>query len=280
MTCSVKIQNIKSRPIVLQAGVPQGSILSPPSLHCILQRFSCYRCPPDEDQTLRRRHRRVDKPEKPRDRRQDPTGPSERYHHLDTHLENQAKPSQIPVHLNVLLPSQVPPPSPPSPTQQPGHPQTSTHPLPRRQPPVQNSRAHPWGRSENPVPHLQILHPSRHRIPRPHLRHPIPGPPPPNLHRMFRPPTGSPPTTSTRKPTQSRLKELQSRYVTRTLNSNNALAIQTQSTSFKYPSRDGRLLNRIPKIPKRKLKHPPTALLSPAYTDLQELVDSTPLTMR
>jgi hypothetical protein len=205
MTCSVKIQNIKSRPIVLQAGVLQGSILSPPSLHCILQRFSCYRCPPDEDQTLRRRHRRVDKPEKPRDRRQDPTGPSERHHHLDTHLENQAKPSQIPVHLNVLLPSQVPP----SPTQQPGHPQTSTHPLPRRhlfqklhpqpgrqrnpqkipqpsQPPVQNSRAHPWGRSENPVPHLQILHPSRHRIPRPHLRHPIPGPPPPNLRRIFR----------------------------------------------------------------------------------------------
>jgi hypothetical protein len=85
-------------------------------------------------------------------------------------------------------------------------------------------------------------------------------------------------------PIQSRLKELQSRYVTRTLNSNNALAIQTLSTSFKYPSRDGRLLNRIPKIPKRKLKHPPTALLSPAYTDLpddlQELVDSTPLTMR
>jgi hypothetical protein len=85
-------------------------------------------------------------------------------------------------------------------------------------------------------------------------------------------------------PIQSRLKELQSRYVTRTLNSNNALAIQTLSTSFKYPSRDSRLLNRIPKIPKRKLKRPPTALLSPAYTDLpddlQELVDSTPLTMR
>jgi hypothetical protein len=58
--------------------------------------------------------------------------------------------------------------------------------------------------------------------------------------------------------------------VTRTLNSNNALAIQTLSTSFKYPSRDGRLLNRIPKIPKRKLKHPPTALLSPAYTDLPD----------
>jgi hypothetical protein len=58
--------------------------------------------------------------------------------------------------------------------------------------------------------------------------------------------------------------------VTRTLNSNNALAIQTLSTSFKYPSRDGRLLNRIPKIPKRKLTHPPTALLSPAYTDLPD----------
>jgi hypothetical protein len=33
-TCSVKIQNIKSRPIALQAGVPQGSILSP--LLCIV----------------------------------------------------------------------------------------------------------------------------------------------------------------------------------------------------------------------------------------------------
>jgi hypothetical protein len=94
--------------------------------------------------------------------------------------------------------------APQSPTQQPGHPQTSTHPLPRRhlfqklhpqpgrqrnpqkipqpsQPPVQDSRAHPWVRFENPVPHLQILHPSRHRIRRPHLPHPIPGPPPPNL---------------------------------------------------------------------------------------------------
>jgi hypothetical protein len=163
--------------------------------------------PPDEDQTLRRRHRRVNKPEKPRDRRQDPTGPPERHHHLDKHLENQAKPAQIPVHLNVLLRSQqfqVPPPSPPSPTQQPGHPQTLTQPLPRRhlfqklhpqpgrqrnpqkisqpnQPPVQDSRAHPGVRSKNPVPHLQILHPSRHRIPRPHLRHPIPCHPPPNF---------------------------------------------------------------------------------------------------
>jgi hypothetical protein len=54
---------------------------------------------------------------------------------MDKHLENQARPAQIPVHLNVLLRSQqfqVPPPSPPSPTQQPGHPQTPTHPLPRR----------------------------------------------------------------------------------------------------------------------------------------------------
>jgi hypothetical protein len=57
-------------------------------------------------------------------------------------------------------------------------------------------------------------------------------------------------------PIQSRLKELQSRYVTLTLNSNNALAIQTLSTSFKYPSRDGRLHNRIPKIPKRKQNTP------------------------
>ncbi|KAH0815266.1 hypothetical protein GEV33_007526 [Tenebrio molitor] len=57
-----------------------------------------------------------------------------------------------------------------------------------------------------------------------------------------------------------------------------------ESNSFKYPSRDGCLLNRIPKSPKRKLKHPPTALLLPVYTDLpddlQKLLDSTPLTMR
>ncbi|KAJ3629920.1 hypothetical protein MTP99_014282 [Tenebrio molitor] len=94
---------------------------------------------------------------------------------------------------------------------------------------------------------------------------PPPTPPPPakkDSPAAFNSPTGSPPSTSTRKLTQSR----------------------SNPASKKYPSRDGRLLNRIPKIPKRKLKHPPTALLSPAYTDLpddlQELVDSTPLTMR
>ncbi|KAJ3617665.1 hypothetical protein MTP99_006763 [Tenebrio molitor] len=85
-------------------------------------------------------------------------------------------------------------------------------------------------------------------------------------------------------PIQDRLQLLQRRFVIRTLNSNNPTAIQTISTSYKCPGRNGNLLNRIPKIPRRKLKHPPTALLSTAYDELpnylQELVDTTPLAMR
>jgi hypothetical protein len=54
-----------------------------------------------------------------------------------------------------------------------------------------------------------------------------------------------------------RLQHLQKRYVIRTINSNNLSAIQTLSTSYKYPTRNGNLLSRIPKIPRRKLKHPP-----------------------
>ncbi|CAH1365580.1 unnamed protein product, partial [Tenebrio molitor] len=262
------------------------------------------RCPPDEDQTLRRRHHRVDKPEEPRDRSQDSTGSPEQHHHLDKHLENQAKPAQIPVHLNVLLRSQVPPPSPPSPTQQPGHPQTSTHPLPRQTLKKSRNRANLLYRIRGRIrgcdsktlyhTYKSYIRPViEYRAPiyvtlYPALLHQISACERRMLRRIFRLPDRFPSENLHQEtntiPIQSRLKELQSRYVTRTLNSNNALAIQTLSTSFKYPSRDGRLLNRIPKIPKRKLKHPPTALLSPAYTDLpddlQELVDSTPLTMR
>jgi hypothetical protein len=256
--------------------------------------------PPDEDQTLRRRHRRVDKPEKPRDRRQDPTEPPERHHHLDKHLDNQAKPAQIPVHLNVLLRSQfqVPPPSPPSPTQQ------------QAIPKLQHIRYLGVTFSKNctfnqdvkeTLKNLLATEPTSYtgfegasvgaiRKPCTTSTNPssVPSLNTAPTSTIFRLPDRFPSNNLHQEtntiPIQSRLKELQSRYVTRTLNSNNALAIQTLSNSFKYPSRDGRLLNRIPKSPKRKLKHPPTALLLPAYTDLpddlQELLDSTPLTMR
>jgi hypothetical protein len=108
------------------------------------------------------------------------------------------------------------------------------------------------------------------------------------LRRIFRlhPTTSSAHLHQTTQTTsiQDRLQHLQKRYVLRTLNSNNLSAIQTLSTSYKYPARNGNLLNRIPKIPRRKLKHPPTALLSTAYDELpnnlQELVDTTPLAMR
>ncbi|XP_068918450.1 uncharacterized protein [Tenebrio molitor] len=242
--------------------------------------------------------------------------------HLDKHLENQAKPAQIPVHLNVLLRSQVPPPSPPSPT--------TTY-YNQAIPKLQHIRYLGVTFSKNCTLHQDVketLKKSRNRANLlysirgrirgcdsktlyhtyksyirpvieyrapiyatlyPALLHQISACERRMLRRIFRLPDRFPSDNLHQEtntiPIQSRLKELQSRFVTRTLNCNNALAIQTLSTSFKYPSRDGRrLLNRIPKIPKRKLKHPPTALLSPAYTDLpddlQELVDSTPLTMR
>jgi hypothetical protein len=190
--------------------------------------------PPDEDQTLRRRHRRVDKPEKPRNRRQDPTGPPERHHHLDKHLENQAKSAQIPVHLNVLLRSQqfqVPPSSPPISYSTTRPPQTPTHPLPRRHL-LQELHPQP-GRERNPQ---KIPQPSQPRIEDASvgvIRKPCttptnpssvptsntapPSTPPYTLPSStkspparegsagsFDSPTGSPPTTSTRKPTQSR----------------------------------------------------------------------------
>jgi hypothetical protein len=51
-TCNVKIQNMKSRLIALQAGVPQGSILSP-LLYIVYCRDFPVTDAPDEDQTLR-----------------------------------------------------------------------------------------------------------------------------------------------------------------------------------------------------------------------------------
>ena len=85
-------------------------------------------------------------------------------------------------------------------------------------------------------------------------------------------------------PITSRLTELQQKYINRTLNSTNPIAIQTLHTSHKYPTVDNRLLNRIPKKPKTKFKHPPTALLTSLYPNipeaLQSIVEETPLPLR
>jgi hypothetical protein len=315
-TCSVKIQNIKSRQIALQARVPQGSILSP-----LLYIVYCRDFPvTDAPRTKTRLF--ADDTAVWTSQRNPAIAAKILQGHLDKHLENQAKPAQIPVHLNVLLRSQVPPPSPPSPT--------TTY-YNQAIPKLQHIRYLGVTFSKNCTLHQDVketLKKSRNRANLlysirgrirgcdsktlyhtyksyirpvieyrapiyatlyPALLHQISACERRMLRSIFRLPDRFPSDNLHQEtntiPIQSRLKELQSRFVTRTLNCNNALAIQTLSTSFKYPSRDGRrLLNRIPKIPKRKLKHPPTALLSPAYTDLpddlQELVDSTPLTMR
>jgi exonuclease III len=84
-------------------------------------------------------------------------------------------------------------------------------------------------------------------------------------------------------PISERLTLLQARYIERTLNGNNTIAKQTLHTSHKLPTKNG-LLNRVPKKPKVKTKHLPTAILSSKYPDLppelQLLVDETPLSMR
>jgi hypothetical protein len=84
-------------------------------------------------------------------------------------------------------------------------------------------------------------------------------------------------------PISERLTLHQARYVERTLNGNNTIAKQTLHTSHKLPTKNG-LLNRVPKKPKVKTKHLPTAILSSKYPDLppelQLLVDETPLSMR
>jgi exonuclease III len=84
-------------------------------------------------------------------------------------------------------------------------------------------------------------------------------------------------------PISERLTLHQARYVERTLNGNNTIAKQTLHTSHKLPTKNG-LLNRVPKKPKIKTKHLPTAILSSKYPDLppelQLLVDETPLSMR
>jgi hypothetical protein len=156
----------------------------------------------------------MDKPEELRDGQQDPPRLPGRHHRL----ENQAEPSQIPVHPDVLLRSQqfqVPPPSPPVPTQQPGHPQTSTHPIPRRHRPPRHqrnhSRTHPWVRSENPVRHSNTLYPARFHQNSACER---------MIRRIFRMPDRFPSNNLDQETNtiqiQSRFKQLQSRYVSRT----------------------------------------------------------------
>jgi hypothetical protein len=168
---------------------------------------SCYRSPPDEDQTVRRRHRRVDKPEKPSIAARILQGylddittwtntwrikpnplksqsilmsysgaNNSRSRHQAPHflLNNQAIPKLQHIrYLGVTFSKNCT-------LNQDVKETLKKNPQPS-QPSVQDSRAHPWVRSENPVPHLQNLHPSRHRIPCPHLRHPIPCPSSTNL---------------------------------------------------------------------------------------------------
>jgi hypothetical protein len=57
-------------------------------------------------------------------------------------------------------------------------------------------------------------------------------------------------------PIQDRLITLQKRYIDRTLNSLNEIAIQTLHTSHKFQTLDGTLLNRVPRVPRRKQKYP------------------------
>ncbi|KAJ3617815.1 hypothetical protein MTP99_006906 [Tenebrio molitor] len=74
-------------------------------------------------------------------------------------------------------------------------------------------------------------------------------------------------------PIQSRLKELQSRYMTRTLNSNNALAIQTLQPPPQQNPENSQAQAKTPAN-----SSPLTSLHRP--TRRAPLVDSTPLTMR
>jgi hypothetical protein len=264
-TCSVKIQNIKSRPIALQAGVPQGSILSPLFYIVYCRDFPVrYRCPPDEDQTLRRRHRRVDKPEKPRDRRQDPTGhlndittwtntwrikpnplksqsilmsySGARSRHQASHLllNNQAIPKLqhirylgVTFSKNCTLNQDVKETLKKS--------RNRANLLYRIRGRIRGCDSktlyHTYKSYIRPV--IEYLAPIYATL-YPALLHQISACERRMLRRIFRLPDRFPSDNLHQEtntiPIQSRLKELHSRYVTRTLNSNNALAIQTLST--------------------------------------------------
>lgn len=86
-------------------------------------------------------------------------------------------------------------------------------------------------------------------------------------------------------PITDRLVTLQQNYITRTLNAiNNPIAIETLQTSAKPLNRLQVPVNRIPRKPRSKLKHPPAALLTSLYPNLpahlHDLVEDTPLNMR
>jgi hypothetical protein len=267
-TCSVKIQNIKSRPITLQTGVPQGSILFP-----LLYIVYCRDFPVTDAPRMKTRLFADDiavwtsqrnpviaarvhlndittwtntwriKPNR-----------NQQFQAPHLRLNNQSIPKLIlpkiaPSTRTSMKPSKNPATEPTSCIGFEGTSEGATRKpctTPTKPSSVPSSNTAPPSTPPYTLPSSTKSPPAREEC----------------SAGSFDSPTGSPPSTSTRKLTQSR----------------------SNPASKKYPSRDGRLLNRIPKIPKRKLKHPPTALLSPAYTDLpddlQELVDSTPLTMR
>ncbi|KAJ3654683.1 hypothetical protein Zmor_013857 [Zophobas morio] len=56
-------------------------------------------------------------------------------------------------------------------------------------------------------------------------------------------------------PILDRLKTLQRKYVIRTISANNnTIALNTLHTIHKYPAAKNRLLNRLPRVPKHKIK--------------------------
>ncbi|KAJ3655524.1 hypothetical protein Zmor_014651 [Zophobas morio] len=79
--------------------------------------------------------------------------------------------------------------------------------------------------------------------------------------------------------------KLQRKYVIRTINANNnTIALNTLHTTHKHPTANNRLLNRLPRVPKHKIKFPPTALLETVYPDLPQtllnIMEDTPISMR
>ncbi|KAH0809408.1 hypothetical protein GEV33_013383 [Tenebrio molitor] len=247
-TCRVKIQNSKSASIQLQAGVPQGSILSP-----MLYITYCRDFPVSDDPRTKTRLFADDTAVWTSQR-----NPLTARRILQDYLEAieswtnswRIKPNPLKVR---------------------GHfrgcdPKTLFHTYKSFIRPVTEYRA-PIYASLYPASLKQISACERRilrRIFRLHYTFPSS-----HLHQK---------TKST--PIQDRLQLLQRRFVIRTLNSNNPTAIQTISTSYKCPGRNGNLLNRIPKIPRRKLKHPPTALLSTAYDELPNYLQDSPVRPR
>ncbi|RZB39729.1 hypothetical protein BDFB_013386, partial [Asbolus verrucosus] len=84
----------------------------------------------------------------------------------------------------------------------------------------------------------------------------------------------------------TRLTTFQQKYINRTEKNNNSLARQNLCVTFKIPltTRINRHFNFLRRIPNRKLRHPPVALLKAKYPDLppdlQELVEGCPLAIK